>query len=149
MGKVALSTLANGQLYLDANIIIYAVERHPDYRCVIEQLFALIDAGQAGAVTSELTLAECLVRPFAENDLARQQLYQAAVSSRTAFTVVPISNSILVAAAQLRAQHKQRLPDAIHLATAVAANCTGFITNDLLIKPVAGISIVQLCDIIP
>jgi predicted nucleic acid-binding protein len=147
MAAVALSDLAGRHLYLDANLFIYAVERHPDYLTRLDRLFALIDAGENTASTSEITLAECLVKPFADRDLDRQQLFQAAISPRPNFAVIPISRPILVHAAQLRALHKPRLPDAIHLATAIASVCHTLITNDFLIKPIPGIHVIQLTDL--
>jgi predicted nucleic acid-binding protein len=147
MAAVSLSDLAGQHVYLDANIFIYALERHPDYLARLDQLFAHIDAGDNTASTSEITLAECLVKPFADNNLDRQQLYQAAIASRRNFDVVPVSRAVIVHAARLRALHKPRLPDAIHLATALAAGCQTLLTNDNLIKPIAGIQVVQLSEL--
>jgi predicted nucleic acid-binding protein len=41
-----------------------------------------------------------------------------------------VTRAILRGAAQLRASTNVRLPDAIHLATANAAGCDSFLTND-------------------
>jgi len=144
---VALSDFAGQNVYLDANIFIYAVERHPDFVALLEQLFSRVNAGGMTATTSEITLAECLVKPFADNDVDRQQLYQAAIAARPNFAVAPVSRSILVRAAQLRALHKPRLPDAIHLATAIASACPTLLTNDHLVKTIPGIRVVQLSDL--
>ena len=147
MAKVSVSELAGQHLYLDANIFIYAIERHPDFLARVDSLFTRIDAGEITATTSELTIADCLVKPFADNDIARQGLYQAAISPRQNFSVVAISRAILIQAAQLRALHKVRLPDAVHLATATASACQALITNDQLIRPISGIPVIQLVDL--
>ncbi len=55
--------------------------------------------------------------------------------------VVPISNNILEAAAQLRATTKLKLPDAIHLATANLNGCDCFLTNDDSFKSVTAANI--------
>ena len=65
-------------------------------------------------------------------------------------TLLPVSRSILVAAANLRATFgsQVKLPDAIHLASALEQSCTTFITNDKRLKGVQGIAVVVLDDFI-
>lgn len=52
-----------GNRYLDANIWIYALEGYPVFIQDLNQLFQSIDQGNLSAVTSELSLAEALVKP--------------------------------------------------------------------------------------
>ncbi|WP_371866543.1 type II toxin-antitoxin system VapC family toxin [Duganella alba] len=47
-------------------------------------------------------------------------------------------------AAQLRAAHKIKLVDAVHLATALRAACRFFITNDKAMRSTGSLSVVQL-----
>jgi predicted nucleic acid-binding protein len=149
MGKIALATFTGQKLYLDTNTFIYALEHHADYAAILDLLLASIDAGNIRSFTSEITLAECLVKPFADGNTDLQGRYQAALANRPGFTMAPVSRHILIQAAQVRAVHKLRLPDAIHLATALDLACDTFITNDRLIKPLPGITLVQLADVIP
>ena len=51
------------KVFLDTAPIIYFVEKHPEYFAAANEVFRLIDAGRIGAVTSPITLAECLVHP--------------------------------------------------------------------------------------
>lgn len=70
------------------------------------------------AVTSELTLAEVLVKPFQANQTELQQIYVETLQASDSLTMVPISRTALIEAARLRAQHASlKLPDAIHAAT--------------------------------
>ena len=87
------------------------------------------------------------MKPYADGNRDFQIRYQAAISTRPGFTVITVSRPIIIQAAQLRAAYKPRLPDAIHLATALESNCNFFITNDQLVKPIPGITILQLADI--
>jgi len=50
------------RVYLDTNIWIYAVEAYPSHVNLLTQLFTKIDQGELLAVTSELTIAEVLVK---------------------------------------------------------------------------------------
>lgn len=61
---------------------------------------------------------------------------------RGAFTeFVTISEAIAVDAARLRATYNVTLADALQLATAVAARCDAFLTNDKQLKRVPDIRI--------
>lgn len=139
-----MQRIAGNRVYLDTNLFIYALEGFPQYADRISKLFAAIDRGVLSAVTSELTLAESLVKPFMDNDLHRQTLYQEVIQHSEILAVAPVSRDILIEAARLRSISSLRLPDAIHLATALAAGCTSFVTNDKKISAVSGIGIVRL-----
>ena len=52
------------RIYLDTNIFIYALEAYPEYVSTLTSLFAAIDEGKIRAMTSELTLAEVLIKPM-------------------------------------------------------------------------------------
>lgn len=96
--------------------------------------FAHIDDQRVEVATSEITLAECLVKPFADKDIFAVETYLSLLGEQPSLPVIPISRPILLSAAQLRAETKLKLPDAIHLATAKWAGCSVFITDDRRIK---------------
>lgn len=85
-------------------------------------------------MTSEITLAECLVKPFAEKNIFAIETYMALVGEQPGLPVIPISRPILLLAAQLRAENRLKLPEAIHVATARCTECSAFVTNDRGIK---------------
>lgn len=103
-------------------------------------LFARIDAGDLIAVTSELTLAEVLVKPFADGNEQLQQRYLEALQERPALHLVPLSREVLLAAARLRAQCPSlKMPDALHAATALEHDSRYFVSNDARFATVPGI----------
>lgn len=61
------------RLFLDTAPVIYFVERHPTYFARAETIFDQIDADALEAVTSPITLAECLVIPYRTGALQLQQ----------------------------------------------------------------------------
>jgi predicted nucleic acid-binding protein len=126
---VASNTLGK-RVYLDTNIIIYAVEGFPDYADKIKALLDELDAAEIIVVTSELTLAEVLVKPLQDGNVKIQQAYKDFLLPTPVFEVVPISLSILESSADVRAKTKLKLPDAIHWATFQDCKCNSFLTND-------------------
>jgi predicted nucleic acid-binding protein len=140
MGTVTLSMT---RLYLDANAIIDLREKSGPRSRLLRRIFLLACDGKYELITSELTLAEVLVHPIRflvderlENSnpemrewhdwyLANITVDKSFISSR------PITHDILIRAALLRARHKSlKLPDALHLATALECNATHFMTRD-------------------
>jgi predicted nucleic acid-binding protein len=128
MGRLSLS---GGRLgYVDANVLIHMVEGLNGFAITLKLLADAIDSGTFRVVTSELSLAEVLVKPLAQGNVALIDVFNFLVGGGSKIEVVPVSRSILVAAAEIRTRHKLKLPDAIHWATAVASNCAVFLSQD-------------------
>ena len=143
-----LNEIAGTRLYLDANVFIYALEGYPDF---VDELISLTDEllrGTYHAVTSELTLADCLVKPIADRQDVWIETYQKAVQTSATLSVVPVSRSILIEAANIRASTGLRLPDAIHASTSRILSCTSFLTNDGKFRSVQGLNVLVLSDVI-
>ena len=129
MGTLA-GFIGTRSIYLDTNIFIYALEGS-DFANRLTELFDLIDRYELEAVTSELSIAETLVKPIRDANTALQAAFEYRLESAGGLLVVPIDRSVLVRAATLRAQTpKLKLPDAIHLATALDAKCHAILSND-------------------
>lgn len=142
-----LNAIRGEKVYLDTNIFIYAIEDYPDFVNELNELFDSIDAGNLKAFTSELTIAEVLVRPLIDGDLEIQTAYQQALQSTEVLEVVPVSRDVLIEAARLRAVANLRLPDAIHAATALLSRCETLLTNDRRLSVLAGIEVVLLSEV--
>ncbi len=91
-----------------------------------------------------VTLIEVLVHPIRSGraDLARQ--YRDIWLHSTGLTTFPIREDIAGEAERLRAIHTLRTPDAIQLATAIRNGATFFLTNDLNLPTVPGLSTLTL-----
>ena len=140
-----ITSFTDTSLYLDTNVFVYACEGFPEFNDILRELFEAIDAGNITAVTSELTLAELLVKPFMDGDTHRQSVYRDTIRNSDLLSVHPVSRDILIEAARLRSVSSLRLPDAIHVATACSAGCTAFLTNDRRIISVTGLKVI-LCS---
>lgn len=118
------------RIYFDANIFIYAMETDGERGLLARLWIMQVDRGRVHALTSELTLAEVLPHPIADRDEELVDAYHRLLAPWPTLSVLPVDRSTILHAAQLRADLKADLPDAIHLATAIDAQCTGFLTED-------------------
>jgi len=127
-----------GLVYVDANIVIYRVECLEPYLTAAAPLWGELDQGRARLATSELTLLEVLVKPLRDGNAALANLFRDVLLNTAGFTSLPITRAVLETAARLRSQHGLRTPDALHAASALAAGCTLFLTNDPKFRKVPG-----------
>lgn len=144
MGQLNIPSSA--VVYVDTPIVIYSVEFNPDYWQLLQPLWAKLQANEISIVSSELTLMECLVVPLRNGNTLLIDTYEQLLSSQ--ISLVPISQTILKNAAQLRATTSLRTPDAIHAATALSQGCTLFLTNDSGFRNVPNLSVVILSEVL-
>lgn len=118
--------------YVDTNIFIVLKEGMGGIPAALIDLIAATPAsGGPWLATSELTLAELLVKPYVEHrdDLVDQ--YDAWMRPSNWLQVGPITREVLWYAATLRSQYRSlKLPDAIHLSTAFGFGCRYLLTAD-------------------
>ncbi|WP_171904843.1 type II toxin-antitoxin system VapC family toxin [Hoeflea olei] len=119
------------RVYLDTNTLIAILEQPGELDTAQKTLVRGIDEGEIDAVTSELTLAECLVKPIAEKDEQLVRAYLSLLAADSPFVRVKgVSRDVLLEAARIRAGSGVKLPDAIHIATANLVQCSAFVSND-------------------
>lgn len=133
------------RVYLDANVFIAAFENpgaHSDHAWWI---IHAVEEGEIVAVTSEMTLAEILVKPIERGAVDLADGYERMIVSARGFEVLPVRRSILIEAARLRAQRISiKLPDAIHVATALASSCSHVISDDGRLPALNGLRILSV-----
>jgi len=141
-----LDRIGAGPVALDTCVFIYFMEASRDHLPALDQLFQKIDAGALPAVTSSLTLLETLVVPYRMGDSDLAERYERLLTRSRGLTCEPIGNSILQAAAMIRARSGVRTPDAVQLATAIQAGCTSFVTNDRRLPSLGRLDVIQIAD---
>ncbi|WP_181700443.1 type II toxin-antitoxin system VapC family toxin [Chthonobacter albigriseus] len=122
---------AVGRLYLDTNIFIRAFEGTDELAARIRRLFYGVE-GRPLLVTSQLTYAEAIQKPYAERNDRLIDLYSNWLrTGNNVLDVCPLDPDCLYYAAVLRSTYKSlKLPDAIHLSTAFGSQCTHFLSDD-------------------
>ena len=121
-------------MYLDTNIFIVAFETTGVACGHAWRVLDAVEKGDIDTVTSELSLAELLSKPPNDGP-AYIQRYQEIITSRAGLAVLPVDRGVLVEAARIRRESASvRLPDAIHLASAILSRSTHFLTSDLRLR---------------
>lgn len=120
------------RLYLDSNIFIRLFEGNDELSDVLGLLFVgSRPRAQPFLATSEFTLAELLVVPYRNNDDQLIQLYDNWTLSNDHLEVRPIHRAVLWYAAVLRSQYPSlKMPDAIHVSSAIGFQCSHILTAD-------------------
>jgi predicted nucleic acid-binding protein len=117
-------------LYLDTNIIVYAIEGKNPWSDMLRRLFHAVDAHAIHTFTSELTIAEVLAKPFELGAIDLVATYDELLAPDSLVQVIPIDRPILRSAAELCGRMRIKLADAIHVATALQSACEFMLTND-------------------
>lgn len=140
-----VASLNKPRIYLDTNVFIAAYEARTARSDHAWWILDAIEANEFLAVTSELTLAEVLVRPLQDGDEELAARYRDILTSADGLGVAPVERKLLIEAAMLRSFSRSlKLPDAIHLATARAYNCDFIVSDDRRLPSLPRLTVVQL-----
>ena len=142
-----VDSLRGQKVGLDTTPLIYFTEENGDYLELVDPFFESLGRGDFSVVTSVMTLLEALVRPIREGNIALAQKYKTFLLDSINVEMLDISQNIAEEASRLRALYKIRTPDAIHLATALNAKATYFLTNDIALSSSPGIKILVVDDL--
>jgi predicted nucleic acid-binding protein len=133
---------------LDTSVFIYAVEAHPKYFEFVKPIFRWARGPNGKAITSTITMTEALARPYRLADLALVQEFHALLVSYPHIEWIPPTLNIADRAAQIRADHNLRTPDAIQAATALSVGVTGFVTNDPIFRRIQSLDVLILDELL-
>jgi len=116
-------------VYCDSCILIYFFDHTGQWQNrVANRLAALASNGDTIAV-SDLVRLECRVGPIIKGDAAKLAIYDK-FFARPDVRSAAITTAVFDRATAIRAKHRFRLADSLHLAAAVEAACDCFLTND-------------------
>lgn len=131
---------------VDTSIFIYHFEENSSYVGLTTLVLDRIQSGKSRGIASELTLHEILVRPLKLELQEVADEYELLLSNFPNLTLFPVTRPILLKAADLRATHNFRTPDAIIIATALINRATLLITNDKQWKQLKMLTVACLDD---
>lgn len=135
------------RLFLDTAPVIYYIEKHPVYFPVLSPIFDQIDRGTLMAVTSPITLSECLVLPYRLRSIQLQRDFTELIVRGKHTMFVWLDEDCGQRAAEIRARYNLTLLDAFQIAAALSAGCEALLTNDRALTRVTDLRILMLEDI--
>jgi predicted nucleic acid-binding protein len=124
---------------LDTSIFIYQLEANQRYVALTDHIFSWLERPASQAITSTITMTELLVQPYRDSDEQRVDEFYGLLSTYPNLEWIAPSLEIADLAARIRAVHRLRTPDSLQAATALQAQVTGLITNDLVFERVKGL----------
>ena len=145
MGPLVLPSA--GVVYIDANVLIYSVERIEPYRTLLELMWQQGQDGALSIVSSPILVTEVLVKPLQVGNTEIEMQYREVFASN-AMRLLEASYAVFDDAARLRAESGLKLPDALHAATALRAGCELFITNDTDFRRIQDLPAIILDDLL-
>jgi predicted nucleic acid-binding protein len=137
----------NKAIYLDTAPLIYYMEDTTGRLSSLQNFFKKNERGDFTFFTSVITLSEVLTLPFKLGNSTLVEQYNFFITRSASIKLVSVNTEIAKLAASLRAQYSFKLPDAIHLATAIEVKVDYFLTNDLALKKVSGLTIITPTDV--
>jgi predicted nucleic acid-binding protein len=125
---------------------IYYIEDVAPYADLLDPIFALLENDTVRAVTSTVTFAEILTKPFADKNFPLADEIKFTLKSFTSLSVASIDEKLAETAALMRARYSIRLPDALQVAAAIQGEATLFLTNDKRVNKVDAVQVLVLAD---
>jgi predicted nucleic acid-binding protein len=114
---------------------------------LVDDIFDRVDAGTLRAVTSPITLGECLVAPIRQGLLQAQRDFTDLIVSGANVTFLTLAAPAAQQAAELRARYNLGLLDAFQVAVALAGGSNAFLTNDRALLRVRELPVLVLDDL--
>lgn len=138
----------NKVLFLDTAPLIYFMENsNPDYTKIMREFFKQAYALPFQPTTSTITVTEILVKPYKKGRSDLIVKYKSAIVNSKTIKICNIDSETANKAAELRANHNLKTPDALQIAAALNNKCDFFITNDFELSRINEIEVLTLNDL--
>jgi uncharacterized protein len=111
-------TEADVPVYLDSNIVIYLIEQPTDFGTRAAARLAALRAAGDQIVVSDLTRLECRHHPLGAGDDTTLRQFDSFFNDSTV-QVATLTTAVCDRATEIRARHRYKTPDALHLAAAI------------------------------
>lgn len=139
-----INQLHGRHVYLDTNVLIYFLDRNPDYFTVSAAIVEAIESGSIAGYTGDAVIAEILVKPYRSGNIELVSGIKAFFKTENFLTICHHDADTFDLAAQLRAKYNQKFIDALHYATAIRSGCHAIITNDNGIRNSEQLEVISL-----
>jgi predicted nucleic acid-binding protein len=146
--KIESALQGISRLYLDTAPVVYYVEGVAAFFPIGDRVFQQIESNMFVAITSPVTLSECLVIPVRSGMVALKQDFVDLLTNTEGVILEDIDAAVGQSAAEIRAKYNFKLPDALQIAAAIAAGCEAFLTNDVQLKRVTELRVLVVGELV-
>ena len=147
MAALAPALAGHRLIALDTSVWIYHFEGSTALGQAADSVLEAISRGRIGAIASELVLLELLVAPLKKGAQDVADELEMALAHFPNLELMPVTRTVFVRAAEIRARYALRTPDSIVLATAMESGATLAVTNDDGWRKVEEVEILLLRDL--
>jgi len=141
-----LGRMRGQQVYIDTNYFIYFLTRHPVAFNAAAALLQACDDGQLLGMTGDAVVAELLVKPYRDDDIAAVATIRQLFEREHFIQRLPHDAACFELATQIRGKQGGKLIDALHYATALRGDCRFFLSNDCGFKSNDRLTVIRLKD---
>ena len=145
--KVDTALAGVSRVGFDTTPIIYFIEANSKYDAVVTDVFRRVHDGRILGVTSSISVCEVLIVPIRNANSHLQTAYKDLLLHSDHFETVPITADTAELGASLRARYGLRTPDALQVASAIAADSDVFLTNDFGLRRISEIRVLLLDEL--
>jgi predicted nucleic acid-binding protein len=132
------------RIALDTSVFIYALEEHPRYADLADEVLKWVERPGHSAVTSTITITEILTKPYGTVEEQDVSYTYDLLTGYPNLTWVPVDLEVAHIAARLRAEYRLKTADALQVATAFHSGATALVTNDATFQRVRQIETLLL-----
>jgi predicted nucleic acid-binding protein len=142
--RKCLGFLEGQDVYFDTSPLIYFLDRVEIFFDISLPFFQAIESNLFQPFSSDLCMAEMLVKPLRLKDNQRTTIIKNFFDSGY-FRVLSHNKQVFELAAHIRATQQLKMVDALHAATAIHHGCQFFLTSDIEIaRKLNGINVIDL-----
>jgi predicted nucleic acid-binding protein len=149
VGGLVDTLRAHRRIGFDTSIFLYHIERSTRYASLAREAFDVLRSGTYQGVTSVITLIEVTIKPLRLQRPDAATAYEAIITSLPNLDVVGLDHLTARRAAELRARHNLRTPDALQIGACLQHGATAFLTNDRRLRRVPNLEVVVLESYVP
>lgn len=129
-------------------VFVYHIERQSQWAAAAASVLRALADRQFAGVTSTITLLELTIKPLRLGRTEIADAYMEAINNIPNLTVVNLDRPVIRTAAELRAAHGLRTPDALQIAACIVHGAGAFVTNDRRLRRVKVIDVLVLDDFV-
>lgn len=135
---------AQSRVYIDSNIFIYFIEGVPDFYDQVSDFFELLATVGASIFTNEITIAECIYKPSANNDTIAVAAFKKLFYAKNEVQLIQLNGELSTSAARHGGTLGLKLMDSIHYLSALEAGCDYFITSDKAFRSCPEMTVIHI-----